>query len=178
MLNTILIILAVLAALVGGVVAYASTRPDTLRVERAATVNAPAEKVFPLINDLHAFNGWNPFAKQDPGMTLDYSGPAAGKGAAFTFGGGSGGKGRIEILDSVPASKVEMRLAMFSPMEADNRVNFTLRPEGNATRVSWTMEGGVPLVAKVMHLFINIDRMVGGTFEQGLAELKATAERG
>lgn len=177
MLKMIVIILAALAAVIGGVVAYASTRADTFRVMRSATVNAPAEKVFPLINDLHAFNGWNPFAKQDPGMTLDYTGPASGKGAAFSFGGGSGGSGRLEILDSVPSTNVRMRLAMISPMEADNQVDFTLNPEGGATRVTWAMEGGVPLLAKVLHLFVDVDRMVGGTFEQGLADLKATAER-
>lgn len=176
-MKTILVILAALAVIIGAVVAYAATRPDTFRVERSATINAPAERIFPLISDLHAFNRWNPFAKQDPAMKIDYAGPAAGKGATFTFGGGSGGSGRIEIVDAAQPSSVDMRLQMLAPMPADNRVRFTLRPEGNATRVSWAMDGDVPLMAKVLHLFLNVDSMVGGTFEQGLAELKTTAER-
>ena len=177
MLKTIGIILAALAVIIAGVVAYASTRPDTFHVERSATVNAPAEKVFPLINDLRAFNGWNPFAKQDPETKISYSGPASGKGAAFSFGGGSGGSGRVEVVDASPPAKIEMRLEMTEPMAADNQVHFTLQPEGTATRVTWSMDGGVPLVAKVLHLFVDVDSMVGGAFEQGLADLKSVAER-
>jgi hypothetical protein len=177
MLKIIIITLAALAVIIGAVVAYASTRPDTFRVERSATINAPADKIFPLINDLHAFNGWNPFAKQDPSMTINYFGPSSGKGASFSFGGGSGGSGRIEIIDAAAPSQVEMHLGMTAPMAADNRILFTLLPQADATRVTWSMAGGVPLLAKVLHVFIDMDKMVGGTFEQGLVDLKAAAER-
>jgi hypothetical protein len=177
MLRTIAIILAVIAVAIGGIFTYASTRPDSFVVERSATINAPAEKIFLLINDLHAFNSWNPFTKQDPASKGSYQGPQSGKGAAYQFEGGSSGSGSIEIVNTAPPSKVEMRLQMIEPIAADNQVEFNLEPQGGATRVTWSMNGGVPLIGKVLHLFVNMDRMVGGAFEQGLADLKATAER-
>ncbi len=39
------------------------------------------------------------------------------------------------------------------------------------------MHGPLPYVAKVMHVFFNMDRMVGKDFETGLANLKGIAEK-
>jgi hypothetical protein len=50
-------------------------------------------------------------------------------------------------------------------------------PEGAATRVTWTMEGKSPYISKLMGLFFNMDKMIGKDFENGLANMKATAEK-
>src|SRR5215213_5902323 len=101
------------AAVVTGVLVAAAFRPDTFRVERSATIQAPPEKIFPLINDLQRFNTWNPFAKKDPNGKLTYSGAASGVGASFAFeGNAETGSGRIGIVESVPASEVPMTLDM------------------------------------------------------------------
>jgi hypothetical protein len=39
------------------------------------------------------------------------------------------------------------------------------------------MHGPAPFIAKVMHVFINMDKMVGDDFEAGLANLKTLAEK-
>jgi hypothetical protein len=155
---------------------YAATRPDSFHVARSAVVQAPPAKVHALIADLHQFNTWNPFNK-DPATRGEYAGPAAGPGATYHFDGGSGGKGSIRILGSAP-TEVAMELHMLKPMEARNKVLFTLVPRGDATEVTWAMDGPSPYIAKVLHVIINMDRMVGGAFEAGLGELKQRAERG
>lgn len=175
MLKTIALILAVSVA---GVLVYAATRPGSFQVARSLSIKAPPEKIFPLINDLRAFNRWNPFLKNDPATKLAYSGPDSGKGAAHEWDGNSQvGKGRFEITDSSPSSKILMKLDMIKPMEAHNRVEFTLEPQGEATRVSWSMGGEQPYLAKLMTVFIDCDKMVGGEFEKGLADLKSLAEK-
>ena len=174
----ILTIGAVLVAvMIGAVLAYASTLPDRFQVQRALSIRAAPDRIFPLINDLHAFNTWNPFDKKDPNIKGSYSGPASGAGATYAFESRMTGSGRIEIVDAAAASKVTMRLLMIKPIAADNRVTFMLEPEGEATRVTWAMDGGVPFVGKLIHLVINMDKMVGNDFESGLADLKALAER-
>src|SRR5262249_44933717 len=174
----ILTIGAVLIALmIGAVLAYASTLPDRFQVQRSLSIRASPEKIFPLINDLRAFNTWNPFDKKDPSVKGSYSGPANGTGAIYAFESGMAGTGSLEILGAAAPSKVTMRLLMSKPIAADNRVTFTLEPEGDATRVTWTMDGGVPFVGKLIHLVINMDKMVGNDFESGLAELKTLVER-
>ena len=164
--------------LIAGVLVLAGLRPDSFQVRRSATIKAAPEQIFPLINDLHRFNTWNPFDQKDPNVKRSYSGPESGKGAAYAFDGNKDmGKGTLEILDSAPASKVTMALRMLEPFEVRNTVDFTLERQGDATNVTWTMQGAVPYFAKIIHLFVNMDRMVGTQFEAGLASLKTIAEK-
>jgi hypothetical protein len=157
---------------------YAATRPDTFSVQRSASINAPAEKIHPLIDDLHRFNTWNPFDKKDPNLKGSYSGPRKGPGAGYAFEGKEVGKGRIEILESAAPNKVTMQLDMLEPMEGRNTVEFTLAPRGEGTEVTWAMRGKNPFISKLMGVFINLDKMIGREFETGLANLKTLAERG
>ena len=178
MLETIAIIAIILAVAAIAVVGYAATKPDTFSVQRSTSIKAPPERIFPLINNLRSMNTWNPFVAPDPAIKLVYSGPDNGKGAAHEWSGNSKvGEGRIEITDVSVPSRITMRLDMLKPMTAHNTVVFTLQPNGDATAVSWSMTGRQPLMAKVMTLFIDCDKMVGGQFEKGLATLKGLVER-
>jgi carbon monoxide dehydrogenase subunit G len=168
----------IVAVAVAAVLLFAATRPDTFRVERTTRIKAPPEKIFPLINDLHRFNTWNPYEKKDPNLKGSYSGAASGKGAMYVFDGNQDvGKGSVEITDSAPPLRVSMQLHMIEPMEARNNVEFILEPGGDATRVTWAMHGPVSYFGKIIHLLFNMDQMVGRDFEAGLANLKAVAER-
>ena len=175
-LTTIIAIILALAIL--GIVAIAASRPDTFKVQRTVSIKARPEQIYPLIASLRAMNTWNPFVAPDPTIKVDYTGPESGKGAAHTWAGNSKvGEGRFEIIDAAPPSKVTMMLDMVKPMAAHNTVEFTLQPAGDATTVTWAMSGRQPLMAKVMTLFIDCDKMVGSQFDKGLAGLKAIAER-
>lgn len=68
MLKSIALILAVALA---GLLLYAATRPHTFAVQRSAVIQASPDKLFPLINDPHQFNTWNPCARKDPAMRID-----------------------------------------------------------------------------------------------------------
>jgi hypothetical protein len=175
MLKTIVL---VCAAGIAALLAYAATRPDVFSVQRSTVVNASPEKVHALINDLRQFNTWNPFNRKDPNIQGSYRGPAAGPGAAYDFRGNREvGSGTVEIVETAP-QKVTMRLVMVEPFPADNKVEFLLQPQGGATQVTWAMNGPSPYIAKLLGIFISMDRMVGGEFEAGLSQLKARAERG
>jgi hypothetical protein len=172
------IIAIIVVVLVAAVLLFATTRPDTFRVQRTSSIQAPPDKIFPLINDLHRFNTWNPYEKRDPNLKGSYSGAASGKGAAYAFEGNRDvGKGSLEISESSPSSRVVMQLRMTEPMAASNEIEFILEPKGEVTNVTWSMHGQVPYLGKVIQLFFDMDRMVGGDFEAGLASLKAVAER-
>jgi hypothetical protein len=176
-MKIVAIVPSLIAVAVAVVLVFAATRPDRFEVRRSASIRAPADKIFPLINDLRAFNTWNPFDKKDPSVKGNYSGPESGKGAAYAFESSQAGSGRLEIAEAAPPSRVTMRLVMSKPLAADNRVQFTLQPQGDATRVTWAMDGDVPFVGKIIHLFVDMDKMVGQEFAAGLADLKAQAER-
>jgi uncharacterized protein YndB with AHSA1/START domain len=164
-----------------GILIVAAMKPDEFRVERSIVINAPAEKVFPLMNDLRAFSTWSPYEKLDPAMKRNYSGPANGAGATYEWEGDKHvGHGRMEITHVTPPNSVLIKLDFFSPFEAHNTAAFTLKPEGpqkEATMVTWAMFGPAPYMSKVMSLFFSMDSMVGTQFEEGLANLKQLAEK-
>jgi uncharacterized protein YndB with AHSA1/START domain len=173
MIVTILIVIAVAVA---AVLAYAASKPDTFMVRRSASIAAPPEKIFPMIDDLRAQSAWSPFEK-DPNMKRTHSGAPRGKGAVYEWDGNRQvGAGRIAITESVPSSKVVLALDMSRPFTAHNTVEFTLDRIGAGTNVTWAMQGRQPYMAKVMGLFVDCDKMCGGLFEEGLAKLKALAE--
>jgi hypothetical protein len=174
MLKKIVIVVVVMIATL---LAYAATKPDTFHVQRATSMKAPPEKLFPLINDLHSHVSWSPWEKMDPTMKKTLSGAANGKGAVYEWQGNSQvGTGRIEITDSTPSSKVTIKLDMFTPFEAHNVVEFTLGAAGDSTEVTWAMHGPQPYMMKVLSLFMDCDKMVGTNFETGLANMKALVE--
>jgi len=175
MIKTIaLVVLVVLGALL----IYAATRPDMLHVQRTQLINASPEKIGPLINDMHAFNTWNPYNRKDPQMKGSYHGPNAGPGAAFDFSGDKNvGAGRISIVEPRAPHTVSMKLDMTEPMAASNEIDFRLAPQGAATEVTWSMRGHTPYIGKLMGIFFNMDKMIGTDFENGLASLKALAEK-
>jgi hypothetical protein len=174
MIKTILVVACLgLAALL----AYAATKPDTFTVQRSTVIQAPADKLHTLINDLHQFNTWNPYNLKDPNIKGTYSGPASGPGAHYDFAGNKDvGKGSIEVTASAP-NKVNMRLDMLEPFEGHNQVAFTLAPAANGTQVTWAMNGPAPYMYKLVGIFMNMDQMIGRDFETGLANLKTKAEQ-
>jgi uncharacterized protein YndB with AHSA1/START domain len=176
-MTTIAIVAVVIALVIAAILVFAASKPDAFRIQRSAAISAPPEKIFPHLNDLRAHHAWSPFEK-DPAMKRTHSGAPSGKGAIYEWEGNREvGKGRIAITESVPSSRLVMALDMFTPFEAHNTVEYTLAPAGNATNVTWSMHGKQPFMAKLMSTFINCDKMVGSQFEQGLAKLKAIAER-
>jgi len=172
------ILASVLVALVVALLVYAATKPDTFRVQRSASINAPPEKIFALIEDYHRWPAWSPYEKLDPTMQRTYSGAARGAGAVYEWEGNKkAGQGRMEITNVTPPSQITINLDFVRPFQAHNIVVFRLNPTGASAHITWAMHGPLPYVAKVMHMVFNMDRMVGKDFETGLANLKAIAEK-
>ncbi len=178
MLKIALIIIAVIALGIVGLLAYASTKPDISRVARSVQIQAPADRVFPLINNLPAWQTWSPYEKKDPDMQRSFTGPAAGVGAKYAWAGDRNiGEGRMEIVESTAPSKVAIRLEFLKPFQHTAMADFTLQPTGGGTTVTWAMTGPANLMSKVMSIFFDFDTMIGRDFVAGLADLKALAEK-
>ena len=178
MLEIIAIIAAILAVAIAAVLILALRKPNTLRVTRATSIRAPAERIFPLISDFHQWVTWSPYEQKDPAMKRSYSGAERGQGAVYAWDGNNNvGSGRMEILDAAAPSKIVIKLDFFKPFEGHNTAEFTMLPQGDVTNLTWTMHGPAVFMTKVMQLFINLDHMIGKDFEVGLANLKTITER-
>jgi uncharacterized protein YndB with AHSA1/START domain len=178
MFETLVIIAVVLAIIIAIVLVLAASKPDSFRIERAASLNAPAEKIFSLIADFHQWLNWSPWEGRDPALKRTYSGAERGKGAVYAWDGNKNvGSGRMEILEATTPSRVLIKLDFFKPFEGHNTAEFTMSPQGNATNVDWVMRGPAPFMFKVMEVFISCDKMIGKDFETGLANLKTLVEK-
>ena len=172
----IVVVAAVLLVLIGAVLVLAAGRSNVFRVERAAAIQAPPERIYALINDLRGWSAWSPWEKLDPTMKRTFSGAETGRGAIYAWDGNRKvGAGRMEITDA-HSSKITVKLDFLRPFEGHNVAEFTLDRAGAATNVTWAMHGPQSYVCKVMSLFMSMDRMIGRQFELGLANLKAIAE--
>jgi len=153
-------------------------QPDEFTVTRAANISAPPEKVFAHVNDLHQWEAWSPWAKLDPNAKNSFSGAAAGAGAAMAWEGNKKvGAGQMTITESQPGESIRFRLDFQKPMQATNAAEFTFRPEGGQTVVTWSMTGKSCFMGKIIGLFMDFDKMCGCQFEQGLASLKSLNEK-
>jgi len=131
------------------------------------------------VNDFHQWEAWNPWGKIDPAMKQTYEGAPAGTGAIYTWAGNNEvGEGRMTIMESRPSELIRVKLEFFKPFAGTNTAEFTFKPEANQTMVTWSMFGEKNFMAKAIHLFMNMDRMIGGQFETGLAQMKSVVEAG
>jgi uncharacterized protein YndB with AHSA1/START domain len=180
MFEIIAIIAVLLAIAIAIVLILAATKPDTFSIQRTAAVKAPAERIFPLVNNFHQWAGWSPWENKDPAMKRTYSDAESGKGAVYAWDGNKNvGSGRMEILDASSPSKIVIKLDFFKPFEGHNTAEFSFVPERNAsaTTITWVMHGPSSFISKVMQVFMNLDSMIGRDFEAGLASLKRLAEK-
>jgi uncharacterized protein YndB with AHSA1/START domain len=174
MLIKILITLAVIAIVF---LIVAATRPADFRVTRSTTIAASPASVFAYVNDLHNWEAWSPWAKLDPNAKNAFEGPPAGVGAAMSWSGNNQiGEGRMTITESRQGELVGFSLKFLRPFKASNTAEFTFKPQGGQTAVSWSMSGKNNLMFKIAGLFMNCDKLLGGQFEKGLAQLKTVAE--
>lgn len=171
------IIAIAVVVLIAAVLIYAATKPDTFRVERKTVIKAAPEKVLAEINDFHRWGAWSPYENKDPAMKRSFSGPASGPGAKYGWEGDKNvGTGSMEILEATP-QRTRIKLDFLKPFEAHNQATFSVSPQAGGTELTWAMEGPLPYFGKLMHVFFNMDKMVGADFEVGLANLKALAEK-
>lgn len=174
MLIKILICLVVVFA---GMAIFVATRPPEFSVQRSVVIQAPAEKIYPYIHDLRAWESWSPWLKKDSTMKMTYQGPSKGPGASMTWKGNSeSGEGTMTILSETPNRSVALRLDFLKPMQSTHPSEFSLKPEGNHTTVTWKMTGEINFIGKAMCLFMDIDKAIGPDFENGLASIKQLSE--
>ena len=168
-------ILAGLALALGLFALYVATRPAAFRITRSLVIGAPAASIFPLINNFREWLKWSPWEKLDPNMKKTYDGAESGVGASYHWVGDKSGEGKMTLTESVPDSRVAIDLHFIKPFPANNLTVFTLEPEGEGTRVTWTMEGQNSFIAKAFNVVMNMDKLVGKDFESGLAAMATAA---
>lgn len=172
-------ILIALLAVVLGFAAYVATRPAEYHVERSATVAATPAAVYGEIADFHAWDAWSPWERMDPAMQKIFEGAHSGQGAVYRWSGNDKvGEGRMTITDAEPGERVAIDLEFIKPFASRSETVFALEPAAEGTRVTWAMDGHNDFLGKAMCVFMDMDKLIGGDFERGLASLDSLARAG
>jgi hypothetical protein len=167
----------VLVLLIIGVFGFAATQPDAFYVERVLRMQAPPERIFPLVSDFKNWQDWSPWVAKDPAIRVTLGARTRGMGAVYEWSGNKDvGEGRMEMLMEIPPTSVRLNLSIFEPFTANNLVGFSLEPRGDYTKVTWHMEGGLSYTSKLFNLFNSMDAMVGPDLQAGLDNIKAMVE--
>lgn len=167
------------ALLIALILVAAAFQPAEFSVQRSLAIAAPPAVLFDQVNDHRKFLVWNPWMKLDPNVKNTFSGPASGVGSVCSWQGNRDvGAGSSTIIESKPGELVRLRMDWKEPMEGTSTVDFTFKPDGNRTLMTWHIYGKNGYVGKVMCLFMSMDRMIGGQFELGLASLRTLVEDG
>ena len=170
--------LIIIAILIFAFLVIASMKPNSFSLRRSMDMKASTDEVFAQLNDFKNWGAWSPWEKMDPDLKRNFSGSASGKGAYYSWiGNKKVGEGNMEIIRSVPSSNIELNLNFLKPFKASNITEFKITPKGNMTNVNWEMRGPLNLMMKIMHMFMDMDKMVGKDFEAGLANLKSIVEK-
>jgi uncharacterized protein YndB with AHSA1/START domain len=174
----ILKILLVVCVAIIGILVFAAAKPDTFRIQRSITINAPAERVFALIDDFHQWPRWAPQDREDATMRRSYGLQSSGVGAVSQWtSNGSAGAGEMAIAASVPNSRIDITVDWIKPFKVKNTHEFEIVPVGQRVRVTWNAEGSNLYMMKIMEVFVGINGLMGKHFDIGLKNLKAAAEQ-
>jgi len=177
LLKILLAVAAIVVLVVAVLAVVVVMQPSELRIQRSAIIAAPAPAVFAQVNDFHNWEAWSPWAKLDPAAKNSFEGAPAGEGAVFAWSGNSKvGEGRMTITDSRPSELVRIKLEFLKPFAATNTAEFTFKPAGDRTAVTWSMFGHNNFISRAVFLFVNMDKTLGSEFEKGLASMKLAAE--
>ncbi len=175
--KAILGILALVILVVVGFCIVVAMQPEDFKVTRSATLNAPPAAVFEQVNDFRKWAAWSPWAKMDPNMKVTYSGAPSGVGSAYSWTGNDEvGEGKMTITKSQPSDHIAIDLEFIKPFAAKNVTEFTFKPNGEKTDVTWTMSAKNNFMMKAFCLVMDMDKMIGTDFEKGLTQLKTVAE--
>jgi hypothetical protein len=170
-------ILIGIAAILAVLIVVIATRPGEFRVSRSATMSAPPATIFAHVNDFHQWEAWSPWAKLDPNCKNSFEGPSAGKGAIFRWDGDKNvGAGTMKIVESRPNELIRIQLDFIRPFAGTSNVEFTFKPYGDRTDVTWSIAGKNNLIGKAIGLVFDCEKMIGGNYEQGLANIKSIVE--
>ena len=164
----LLIVLAVVSQLL----------PDTVHVERSATINAPPEAVFPHVNNPKNTEKWSPWLERDRNAKLKYEGPPAGVGAKLTWRSDvpEVGAGTLEITESKANELVGVALAFEGHGEAT--AYYQLSAVNGGTEIVWGFNTELGSNPVVRYMGLMFDSMIGADYERGLANLKKLVESG
>lgn len=167
----------VIAVAITGFLLYVAMQPSEMLISREVLIKGTPEEIFPHLNSSKKAHEWMPWQESDPEAKMVFEGPEEGVGSKTSWDSkGKMGTGEALVVESVPGKTVKTQLTYTKPMQMSQLAEVSLNPTGEGTMVRWSVTGHNTFVGRLACAFMNMDKMVGGQFEKGLAKLKSKVE--
>jgi effector-binding domain-containing protein len=149
--------------------------PSEIRAERSIFVNAPVETVREKLGNYQYFHDrWSPWTRRDTTMKTEYSGDPGKPGHKHRWSGNSDvGSGEMEIA-SFSGDTIVQKIHF--ERGGDAQARYIAEKAGEGTKVTWIMHSKVGFMGRTPMLFMNMEKMMGDDFEEGLQNLKKAIE--
>ena len=151
-------------------------QPATYHVDRAVMINAPAEVVWAETSDFNQWSGWSPWAKSDPTQKETVAGEPGTVGHTMSWEGEKTGKGTMTLREVDKPTRVAIDILFYTPVESRADTAFEIIAKEDTVEVTWSVDGENGFVGKFFDLLMGIEDMIGESYDQGLADLKAVSE--
>ena len=171
------IILTILALAIALLLFLASRKPKSLSFSRSISIQAPKSKVYAHIGSLRAYDEWNPWSGADPTQNTSFEGEDGAIGSKMSWKGKKTGEGHMSLGEANGTDAVRYDLEFLKPMKGSAQAAVTLKEANGATDVTWAYSGESSFVARIFAVFMDFEKMIGGQYEKGLADLKQLSER-
>jgi hypothetical protein len=148
-----------------------------MNVVRELQIGAIPEVIFAHINDPKKSGKWTTWMDDDPNVAMSYTGPSEGIGSIASWKStGMMGEGTSEIVESVPSRSVKTKMSFIKPMELSQLFEVSLAPSNGGTSVRLSMSWRNPFIMRLMCMFADMEKKMGGSFEKALSNLKRIVE--
>jgi hypothetical protein len=163
----VLLLIVVVVAAVGFLI------PRDYRVEETIVIAAKPSAIHEFVGDLRRWPDWMPWKEMDPTVEITYGKETKGIGASETWTG-KDGVGFIQVTASDEDKGIEYDMTM-DEMPSKGAIRY--ERVGDSTKVTWSMSGEIDKPVIGGYFALLMPRMIGGSFEKGLAKLKTQAEK-
>jgi len=172
------VLLYILAGIVALILVLALLAPKTYNVFRSVEIARPKSEVFEHLKYLKKQDEWSPWARKDPNMKKSFTGTDGEVGCVSHWSGNKDvGEGEQEITKIITGERIEGELRFMKPWKSTSDCYLQLDDgSGGNTKVTWGFSGKNKFPMSIMMLFMNMDKMVGKDFDEGLASLKSQME--
>ena len=143
-----------------------------IHIDKSIVINKPATEVFTRINDFNHWGKWSPWLILEKDVKVNVREDSK----YYEWEGNITGSGNMSIASEVENTSLNIDLTFLKPWKSVAKVGFLLKPEGDSTRLHWTMDSSLPWfmfwMKKMMIAFVGMD------YERGLNMLKDYVEDG
>ncbi len=150
---------------------------DKVQVKRSIDIDRPAKMVFKVVNSMHKFNQWSPWAAVDPNATYQLSGPESGVGSKMAWQGNQEvGTGSQEIIESQLNQSIKAELYFDGQGDDPAWSSVVIHDKGDSVSVDWVFDADFNGDVLGRFFGMMMDDMLGPQYEKGLGNLKALVE--